>query len=180
MLGGLDLKLTTERLTLRTIERDPEVVGEIIAELKTPLMHDKAIFEYLSVIACEEVEEVFGFVHINQGDQLFFIIEDINSGEFIGFIKGMQSDISKRGLELCYFCEESHRGKEYIVEALKAYIKYVKSNFRRFDYMYFYIRQDNMASRSVMQKIGAKPIDSIITPANEYFLVYAINLREEE
>ena len=37
-----------------------------------------------------------------------------------------------------------------------------------------------MASRSVMQKIGAKPIDSIITPANEYFLVYAINLREEE
>ena len=180
MLGGLDLKLTTERLTLRTIERDPEVVGEIIAELKRPLLHDKAILEYLSYIACEEVEEVFGFVYMNQGDQLFFIIEDINSGEFIGIIKGMQSDISKRGLELCYFCEESHRGKGYIVEALKAYIKYVKSNFKQFDTMYFYIRHDNVASQSVMEKLGAKPIDSIITPINEYFLLYAINLKEEE
>lgn len=180
MLGGLDLKLTTERLTLRTIERDPEVIAQTFAELKAPLMYDKAVFEYLSVIACEEVEEVFGFVHINQGDQLFFIIEDINSGEFIGFIKGMQSDVSKRGLELCYFCEETRRGKGYIAEALKVYIKYVKSNFKQFDTMYFYIRHDNVASQSVMGKIGAKPIDSIITPINEYFLLYAINLKEEE
>ncbi len=179
MLGGLDLKLTTERLTLRTIERDPEAIAQTFAELKAPLMHDKAVFEYLSVIACEEVEEVFGFVHINQGDQLFFIIEDINSGEFIGFIKGMQSD-AKRGLELCYFCEETRRGKGYIAEALKVYIKYVKSNFKQFDTMYFYIRHDNVASQSVMGKIGAKPIDSIITPINEYFLLYAINLKEEE
>lgn len=174
------MKLTTERLTLRTIERDPEVVGETLAELKRPLMHDEAVFKYLSVIACDEVEEVFGFVYINQGDQLFFIIEDINSGEFIGFIKGMQSDISKRGLELCYFCEESHRGNGYIAEALKAYIEYIKSDFKRFDNMYFYIRSDNEASKSVMRKLNVNPIDRVKKPGDECFLVYSINLKEEE
>lgn len=173
------MEIETKRLILRTIKRDMSEISNVAYELRNPLINDKAVSEYLSSIACENAEEVFAFTWMNQANQLFFVIEDIDSHEFIGLIKGMQSDIEKNGIEICYFCNEAYRGNGYIVEALTAYIEYIKSNFKRFDNMYFFIRADNKPSISIMRKLGQHPKDRVKTPDGYYFFEYSINLKEE-
>lgn len=172
------MELKTNRLRLRTIERDMSVISNIAYELRDSLLNDKSVSEYLSSITCENAEEVFAFTWMNQANQLFFIIEDIDSHEFIGLIKGMQSDIEINGIEICYFCKEAYRGNGYIAEALTAYIEYIKSKFKHFNNMYAFIRTDNTASISVMQKLGQYPKNRVDTPYNSFW-EYSINLKEE-
>jgi ribosomal-protein-alanine N-acetyltransferase len=149
------ITLHSNRLTIRDLTID---------DLKNhhELISDDNVMKYLQGIKTNTIEEskenlLRAVNDINSKDRkfYFFLIENKNSGEFIGEIGYTVINNTSHGklVDLGYFIKEKYWGKRYVTEAVKRVIEFAFEEDNVYRISTGCVKE-NVGSEKVMQKNG--------------------------
>ena len=121
--------------------------------------HLLEVDEYLSLIAPKNLSEAELLIEKyldeeNHGASSYFVIEDLQIGEFIGMVgvSGLGTDNTNR---TCWI-KKSEQGKGYAFEAISAFMKYA-NRYLDYDVMYSAFDESNTAMKKLNEKLGGIP-----------------------
>lgn len=124
------------------------------------------IDEHLSLIAPKSLKEAEQLVEKyiekeNQGKASYFIIEDLQVGEFIGLVGvgGLGTDNINR---TCWIRKSGQRNG-YAFEAISAFMEYV-NQYLDYDVMYSAFDVTNIATKKLNEKLGGIPGSLVSRP----------------
>lgn len=156
--------IKTDRLVLRQPQKSDK-------DLLFSLLNDTKVQEFLTHIYCENTSDIDEFIYLSHlsdfKNDYTFILESIDSKEIIGLIEAYVT--SDKILSVSYAIKESARGNGFICEALKAFIIYIFLRNLNILCIEFSIRNDNIASKSIMKKLNI-PLYQIMRKYNSYRL----------
>lgn len=142
------LLLCSERIVLRQffkedVESYYSIAHDPLVQLYVPYAYTETIGEALDLL---ENYETYDFVN-----DFYFAICDAKTEKLVGALLAFRT--FSRILEVCYFVGQEHRGNEYCLEALHLFVDYLEKH-TSYTSLFFDVRQDNVASRKIMQKLG--------------------------
>lgn len=147
-------ELYTERLRLR------ELNIEDTNNIFNSILNNKETLHFLDWPYCANLEEARIFINklienIYKLNYYFWVIEELNTNNFVGCISICGTNPEKRMAEIEYVADTSHRGKGYMPEANKRVINYLieECNIYRVEAV---CNIENEASARVMEKSDMK------------------------
>lgn len=160
--------IETERLILRK-----PILSD--AEELVSLLNDEKVAEFVPTLFIQTYHEAIAYLSIidmyDYDNEFSYVIVEKSSNKIVGILDAYWT--SDNDVPISYACKSSQRGNGFIVEAVKAFIIFISNNFC-YDAITFSIRNDNKASKKVMQKLG---IHSYYKTGG--FSHYSVSLKEE-
>jgi RimJ/RimL family protein N-acetyltransferase len=97
--------------------------------------------------------------------QYDFVIEDVNTGEFLGGIGLLEVDFNNKCAKLGYWLGTAHTGKGLTTQAARLIIEFARNELT-LEKLIIRIAEDNLASKKIAEKLGATYIG--IEPTQEF------------
>ena len=144
------------------------------------LLNDDKIAIYTPHLSFNSINEIKRFLHYyvrpcDYKHDFCFVIQDLITKDIVGIIDSYQFLASslENHIAVSYAAKKSTRGRGIIPEALKLFLLHLHNN-SNVKFAEFSIREDNLASLRVMEKLNIIPYEKIGN-----YIYYNISLQEK-
>lgn len=137
---------------------------------------DESMKKYLPYASPDDLEEcielIENYSNLDFINDFYLIIEDKDSHQMIGAILSFRT--SALELDTSYFIGKDFRGNGFVIEALQVFIDYLSKNCI-YKTLFFMIKNDNLPSTKIMEKLGATKIQNIGTSSSYQYQIKSAN-----
>lgn len=140
------------------------------------IANDSAIKKYLHFASPDTLEESIelleNYCSLDFINDFYFLIEEKSTHQLIGALLCFRT--STFMLDTSYFITKGYRGNGFILEALEVFIDYLSKN-TLYDTLFFMINNRNLASKKIMEKLGAKITNATIRTSSYEYQIKSAN-----
>lgn len=149
------MKINTTRLTIRNFE--PKDLNQLF-----DLVNDDTVKQFVPNAYCSNIDEAQDNLNIYvKGDLIHdFYLAICKDNTIIGAIIAVQ--VYEGYLDLCYIIGKDYRHKHYALEAMEAFLTWLKKN-TKFKGVDLEIERKNEPSRILAMRLHADPMEVIGT-----------------
>jgi [ribosomal protein S5]-alanine N-acetyltransferase len=166
------MKITTQRLILNPVSMDDkfDICREFTSELT----------RFMPFNPTGNLTEIENFILLSQQKienkkRLVLSIFNKENNDFLGICE--LDNIDKKEIEIGLWIKINEQEKGYGTEVVESLISFAEKNYD-FDYLYYPVDKDNIASCKIPQKLGFKPFRSYEKYKSESTMLNIIEYRK--